>query len=221
MKKILSLVVLMIAFSTILFAQVGYQIQLPQHSQDRGISIMKSLENRRSSTDLDTKELAMQDLSDLLWAACGINRVETGKRTAPSSQNTQDIDVYVCLSDGVYRYDPKANVLNLVNLGDFRMLAEPKTSTTPPPCLLLLVADKSRYRNHNSQEHINNMIYVDAGIVSQNIGLFCAGVESLNTKPRAQMNYTELQKALKLNDTQVLILNHPVGYAKSNPTTTN
>lgn len=209
MKKILLIFVSIAAFCFGASAQKN--IVLPEHSSDRGVSIMQSLQNRQSSNSFSDKELSMQDLSDLLWAACGINRPEIKKRTAPSSQNTQDIDVYVCLKDGVYVYDPQQNTINLIASGDFRLLAEPKNSGTPAPCLLLLVADKSRYTPRNTEQHVHNMVYVDAGIVSQNIGLFCSGV-GLNTKPRAQMNHAELQKALKLSDTQVLILNHPVGY---------
>ena len=83
------------------------------------------------------------------------------------------------------------------------------------PCLLLLVAETNRYQEsaYNTKEHVDNMSKVDAGIVSQNISLFCAGV-GIGTKPRAQMDHAGLKEALRLSETQILILNHPVGYKK-------
>ena len=84
-----------------------------------------------------------------------------------------------------------------------------------PPSILYIVADASTYKPsaYNSIEHITDMNKVDAGIVSQNISIFCSGM-GLGTKPRAQMNHAELKKVLKLSDSQTLMLNHPVGYLK-------
>lgn len=143
-----------------------------------------------------------------------INR-ENGKKTAPSAQNSQDIDIYVSLPKAVYKYDAANNNLELVAEGDYRSLAGGRKEGAEPPCILYLVADASKYKTsaYNTVEHRTNMGKVDAGIVSQNISLYCAGM-GLGTKPRAQMNREELTKALKLNENQSLILNHPIGYLK-------
>ena len=189
-------------------------IKLNEPVKAGGISVMEAFAKRQSSSEFADKELSIQDLSNLLWAANGINR-ENGKKTAPSAQNSQDIDVYVALPNAVYKFDAKANNLILISEGDYRGLAGGKKDNPLPPSILYIVADASTYKPsaYNSIEHITDMNKVDAGIVSQNISIFCSGM-GLGTKPRAQMNHAELKKVLKLSDSQTLMLNHPVGYLK-------
>ncbi|QIK59568.1 SagB/ThcOx family dehydrogenase [Dysgonomonas sp. HDW5A] len=189
-------------------------IKLNEPVKTGGISVMEAFAKRQSSSEFSDKELSIQDLSNLLWAANGINR-ENGKKTAPSAQNSQDIDVYVALPNAVYKFDAQANNLILISEGDYRGLAGGKKDNPLPPSILYIVADASTYKPsaYNSIEHITDMNKVDAGIVSQNISIFCSGM-GLGTKPRAQMNHAELKKALKLSDSQTLMLNHPVGYLK-------
>lgn len=211
MKKILFTL-----FISVCIAANGQEvIKLNQPNKDRGFSVMKALENRQSTGEFADSELSIEDLSDLLWAANGINRPEIGKKTAPSAQNSQEIDIYVCLKNGAYVYDAQKHVLNLVTANDLRMMAERKKGAVAAPCLILLVAETSRFKtnSYNTKEHVESMSKVDAGIVSQNISIFCAGV-GIGTKPRAQMDHAGLKKALNLKDTQMLILNHPVGYKK-------
>jgi len=198
-----------------LSANAQERIKLNQPNKDRGVSIMKALEARQSTNEFANQELSQEDLSDLLWAAAGINRPEIGKKTAPSAQNAQEIDVYVCLKGGAYVYNAREHALILVTEKDLRMMGERREGAVAAPCLLLLVAETSRYQvsAYNTKEHVDNMSKVDVGIVSQNISLFCAGV-GIGTKPRAQMDHAGLKDALRLNDTQILILNHPVGYKK-------
>lgn len=189
-------------------------IKLNEPVKTGGISVMEAFDKRQSSSEFSDKELSIQDLSNLLWAANGINR-ENGKKTAPSAQNSQDIDVYVALPNAVYKFDAQANNLILISEGDYRGLAGGKKDNPLPPSILYIVADASKYKPsaYNSIEHITDMNKVDAGIVSQNISIFCSGM-GLGTKPRAQMNHAELKKVLKLSDSQTLMLNHPVGYLK-------
>lgn len=211
MKKILFALFILVCIA----ANGQEVIKLNQPNKDRGFSVMKALENRQSTGEFADSELSIEDLSDLLWAANGINRPEIGKKTAPSAQNSQEIDIYVCLKNGAYVYDAQKHVLNLVTTNDLRMMAERKKGAVAAPCLILLVAETSRFKtnSYNTKEHVESMSKVDAGIVSQNISIFCAGV-GIGTKPRAQMDHAGLKEALKLKDTQILILNHPVGYKK-------
>ncbi len=158
----------------------------------RGLPVMQALKERQSTRAFDTRALSLQDLSDLLWAANGVNRPESGKRTAPSARNTQDIQVYACLAEGTYRYDAKAHTLVPVSVGDVR--------PDGAPLCLVLVSD--------AQETYSG---IDAGIVSQNISIFCAAV-GLGTYPRGTMDRPTLTKALNLQDKQHLQLCHPIGY---------
>ena len=104
-------------FATALFAQ-PQTIVLNQPDLNRGLSVMKTFAQRSSQSKFDTLDLKIQDLSDLLWAANGVNRADIGKRTAPSAMNAQDIDVYVVLKKGAYLYDAKKHQLELINSGD-------------------------------------------------------------------------------------------------------
>lgn len=183
-------------------------IQLNQPDLKRGTSLMQALADRQSTRDFNAKALSLQDLSDLLWAAVGINRQESGKRTAPTAMNRQEIDLYVCLPEGAYLYDAKKHTLRPVIKEDLRAaVAGPQAFAAKAPVSLVIVADLAPFKGEIL------MPAVDAGIVSQNISLFCAG-NGLITVPRATMDQAKLKAALQLKENQRPILNHPVGYAK-------
>ena len=167
-------------------------IKLNAPDLQRGETVMQAFLKRKSTRTFSEKELSLQDLSDLLWAANGISRPESGRRTAPSAMNRQDIQIYVCTAEGSYLYDAKESELQPVSTGDVRPLKA--------PVCLILVSDTTE-----------GWGAIDGGIVSQNISIFCAGT-GLATVARGTMDRDELKNALKLLDSQQLILNHPVGY---------
>ena len=174
---------------------------------------MTAVSDRHSDREFSTRELSLQDLSDLLWAANGVNRPGDGKRTAPSALNKQDVDIYVFLAKGVYLYDASKHVLKLVAEGDHRaVVAGRQDFVKQAPVSLVYVSDLSRV-GMGLDEQVKLMGAMDAGIVSQNVNLFCAGV-GLSTVPRASMDQEALRKLLKLSDTQVPMMNNPVGYSK-------
>jgi SagB-type dehydrogenase family enzyme len=177
---------------------------------------MEAFSLRASASEFTDTKLSLQDLSDLLWAANGINRKEIGKRTAPSAMNSQDIDVYVFLEEGVYLYDAVNHVLNPVVSGDQRgLVAGRQESVAKAAAILLLVSDISRFKIPDETMKLDGAAK-DAGIVSQNISIFCAGV-GLNTRPRGSMDIEKLRSVLKLKDSQRPMLNNPVSYpAKQN-----
>ena len=210
MKKTLFQIWFLILASSV-FAQNTTTLHLNPPDTDRGLPVMKALTLRASASDWDSTQLDLQDLSDLLWAANGINRPESGKRTAPSALNAQDIDIYVCMKSGVYLYDAKKNLLELVVADDYRNLAagsQIEVTTAPVNCIL--VSDASRFRVEEDSVKLF-LAAADAGIVSQNISIFCASV-GLATRPRANMDQQKLREILKLTDSQHLLLNHPVSY---------
>lgn len=194
-------------------AQGDRDILLNQPDLSRGLAVMKALSLRASATDYDTTSFKLQDLSDLVWAANGINRAETGKRTAPSAMNSQDIDIYVIMKSGAYLYDAKMQLLVLINAGDYRLLAAGKqVDVARAPVNCVLVSDISRFK---SGDDSSKLLWAaeDAGIVSQNISVFCAGV-GFATRPRVTMDQQKLSEVLKLKASQHLMLNHPVSYKK-------
>lgn len=130
-----------------MYAQDLKAIKLSSPDKNRGSSIMKALSDRHSDREYAAKELSLQDLSDLLWAANGINRPD-GKRTAPSALNKQDIDIYVIMKEGAYLYDAKANSLQPIAKGDHRAaVAGSQDFVKSAPVSLVLVSDLSRFGN--------------------------------------------------------------------------
>jgi SagB-type dehydrogenase family enzyme len=195
-----------------LFAQELQEIKLNNPDKTRGSALMKALSDRMSVREYDSRDLSLQDLSDLLWAANGINRPD-GRRTAPTASNRQEIDVYAIRADGAYFYDAQAHSLKPVARGDLRgAVAGQQDFAKTAPVSLLIVINLEKLGNPTA-EQTKLMGSVDAGIVCQNINIFCAAV-GLVTVPRGSMDKAELQKALKLSDTQLIILNKPVGYPK-------
>ncbi|MDR2763565.1 MAG: SagB/ThcOx family dehydrogenase [Tannerella sp.] len=193
-------------------AQELQEIKLKAPDKTRGSATMKALSDRHSDRAYSPQELNLQDLSDLLWAANGVNRPD-GKRTAPSAMNKQEIDVYAIRADGAYLYDAQAHSLKPVAKGDYRaaVAGSQDFAKTAPVCFVTVInLDKL---GDPKAEHTKIIGAVDAGIVTQNINLFCAAV-GLSTVPRASMDQQELRKVLKLNDHQLPIMNNPVGYPK-------
>ncbi|MCX6239786.1 MAG: SagB/ThcOx family dehydrogenase [Bacteroidia bacterium] len=194
-----------------LFAQGLKTIVLNPPDLKRGLPVIEALSLRASASGYTGMKLSQQDLSDLLWAANGINRKETGKRTAPSAMNSQDIDVYLIAEDGAYLYDAVSHVLNPVVSGDHRSLAAGRQSdVAKASVILLLVSDFSKFK---SGEDAQKSVWAafDAGIVSQNICIFCSGV-GFKTRTRGTMEVEKLKSVLHLKDSQHLMLNNPVSY---------
>ncbi len=191
-------------------AQDAMTIVLDPPDTEGGKPAMEAFSLRSSQREFDTADLAVKDLSNLLWAANGINRPESGKRTAPSAMNAQDIDIYVFMKSGVYLYDAQNHLLSLEAEGDHRKtVAGRQEGMAKAPVMLLLVSDISRFRSGTDSLKIL-WAHADAGIVSQNIALFCAS-SGLATVPRGTMEKEELREILKLRDSQYPVLNNPVG----------
>ena len=210
MRKLLGLLVLASMLGN-LYAQEFKSITLNPPDKTRGLPVMQALEKRASASGFTSDKLSLKDLSDLLWAADGINRPELKKRTAPSAMNAQDIDVYVFLEEGVYIYNATLHSLDPIVSGDQRILAAGRqTDIAKASVILLMVSDISRFQGGEDNMKLS-MAAMDAGLVSQNISIFCAGV-GFNTRPRATMDLVKLREILKLKDSQYPLLNNPVSY---------
>ncbi|MDR1593324.1 MAG: SagB/ThcOx family dehydrogenase [Prevotellaceae bacterium] len=211
MKTVISVIATLLLAITI-NAQNLKPIKLNAPNKDRGSSIMKALSDRHSEREFSKEKLSLQDLSDLLWAANGINRPD-GRRTAATARNNQDIDLYAIMEEGAYFYDANAHELKPIAEGDHRpLIADRQVSVSDAPVSLLIVSDLSRFIGIDSEGQ-KRCGALDAGIVSQNIMLFASGC-GLVTVPRASMKIDELKKILNLSETQVPMLNNPVGYSK-------
>ena len=209
MKKLIFNIILIFSVINSVLAQELSSIKLNNPNTKRGLPVMEALSQRASVKEWSEKKLNIQDLSDLLWAANGINRPDESKRTAASALNAQDVDVYVVMEEGSYLYDAKMQELTAVAKGDFREA----TGKTTAPVVIVLVSDISRFKSGEVASKLN-WAALDIGIVSQNIALFCAGT-GLKTRPRVSMDVANIKAVLKLTDSQYPMLNHPVGYEKN------
>lgn len=192
-------------------AQELRDMALPAPKTEGGKPLMQALKERQTSRAYDTKKLPLQVLSDLLWAGFGINRPDSGKRTAPSTRNWQEIDIYVVMEEGTYLYDAKANILKAVAKGDLRKMTGPQEFVAPAPINLVFVADTSKMKGA-SQDDLSLYAGADVGFISQNIYLFCAS-EGLATVVRGMIGDKKaLAEALKLPAEKKIILAQTVGY---------
>lgn len=185
-------------------------IKLARPDMDKGSSTMKAIANRSSCVEFNDKRLSLNELSSLLWAANGINRPESGKRTAASAMNKQDIDIYVFTDEHIWLYVPTESELRKVADGDNRQVFG---EAGMAPVILLLVSDVAKFGDVATPEERLLWGAMDAGIVSQNIAIFCSA-NGLGTRPRAWMKKDEIRNMLGLSELQVPMLNMPVGFSK-------
>jgi SagB-type dehydrogenase family enzyme len=171
-------------------------IKLPDPQTDGGMPLMEALMNRKSDRNFSVERLPAQTLSNLLWAAFGVNRPESGKRTAPSARNWQEIDIYVALEEGLYVYDAQTHSLKPVLPEDLRARTGMQDFVGTAPVNLVYVADYSRMGNA-SDEQKNMYAAADAAFIAQNVYLFCAS-EGLGTVVRGAVDKEALEGAMKL-----------------------
>lgn len=207
--KRLTLFAALVLMGTACFAQTT---QLPKPNMQRQtLTVMEAFQHRRSIREYSPEQLSEQDLSDLLWATIGVSTPD-GKLTAPTAMNRQEIRLYVVDAKGVSLYDPKSHSLTQVATGDHRdIVADRQDFAKLAPISLLMVGDYDKFGSNNT--HAKSLVAMDAGIVSQNIAIFCAAA-GLGTVPRATMNVQAIQSLLGLSENQVPLLNNPVGYLK-------
>lgn len=214
MKKILS--VFFMFFVSLLLSSVCAQeakvIKLPEPQKTIGKPFMEVLNLRHSSREFDQKPLEMQELSNLLWAAFGINRPESGKRTAPSSRDRQEITVYAIMQDGAYIYDAKINSLIQVLSEDIRNLAGKQEYVKTAPLNLLFIADVSKYKD-SPQEDMLISCGADAAFIAENAYLYCAS-QGLAVVVRAMIDKEAAAKKLNLPQNMKIMLGQTIGYPK-------
>jgi SagB-type dehydrogenase family enzyme len=186
-------------------------IALPPADKHGGLPLMEALAKRHSSRDFAPEALPLTLLSGLLWAAYGVNRSDGG-RTAPSALNAQEIDVFVALPSGAYRYDAGAHELQLVAASDLRRVTGYQDFVDQAPLDLVYVADHSRM-NRVPVEQRASYASVAAGAIAQNVYLFSAG-NDLATVIRAWIDRDAIATALGLSHDQQVLLSQTVGYPK-------
>jgi SagB-type dehydrogenase family enzyme len=187
-------------------------VQLLEPQMDTGRPLMQVLKDRKSSRAFSPRELPRQVLSNMLWAAFGVNRPDSGKHTAPSAVNWEEIDIYVATADGLYLYDAKAHALKPILSEDIRALTGRQPFVAGVPVNLVYVANFSRMGKAKDDEKVFYSA-ADTGFISQNVYLYCAS-EGLATVVRGLVDRPALAKVMKLGPDERVILSQSVGYPK-------
>jgi nitroreductase len=195
-------------------ASVGQTIKpvkLPAPQTDGGRPLMQVLKDRKSTREFTPGILSPQTLSNLLWAAFGINRPD-GRRTAPSAMNWQEVSIYVTTPDAVYIYDAKENALSPVLAGDHRADTGTQSFVKDAAVNLVYVVDLAKTGGAGGSDD-EMYVAADAGFIAQNVYLYCAS-DGLATVVRGSVDKPALAKLLSLKPRQKIILAQSVGYAK-------
>ena len=195
------IVMLSVMFSLSISAQ---DIKLNAPNKNGGKLLMQALSERKSTREFQDKELPINVLSDLQWAANGFNR--EAKRTSPTANDKQEIELYVTLKSGVYWYDAKNQLLKLVKSGDYRKEAGLQDYVADAALNVIFVADMKKA---SSREYA----YTDCGFIAQNIYLFAAS-EGLGAVTRGWFDKDVLAKLLNLPSHQEVLLTQTVVYKK-------
>lgn len=202
---------------------------LPKPKFKKGKTVFEALKQRKSTREISDKKLSMQELSNLLWAANGVNR-QRGPfglvgRTAASASNSQEIDIFVALQEGIYLYDPINHRLMPKVHGDFRELAIGKTQSkliTSAPVQLIYVVDLNKLIHtsgfqepglHDAEVQ-KSYYFVDTGLIAGNVYLYSAS-QSLAVWFH-NCDKEGLKKVLKLHPKQKVLFGQTIGYAVKN-----
>jgi hypothetical protein len=187
-------------------------IALPPPHRTGGKPLIDALALRRSTREYSERTLPPQVMSDLLWAAFGINR-PSGDRTAPYWRHIMVVDVYAATADGVWLYDPKSHALVPHSGADIRALTGQQDFVGTAPLNLIYVAHGERMQDVSADDR---RLYasVDSGFIGQNVYLFCAS-EGLATVFRGALDTAELGKTMQLGTGQFVTFAQTVGYPQS------
>ncbi|MFH0843825.1 MAG: SagB/ThcOx family dehydrogenase [Bacteroidota bacterium] len=214
-KSILSLtgIVLLMCLTMPVNAQ---DIVLPAPDKKGGKPLMQALNERQTIREYTADNLTTQQLSDLLWAAWGYNRPEEKKRTAPSSRNVQEIDVYAAIQSGLYLYVAETHTLKQIHNRDIRSLTGTQDFVGPAPLNLIYVADMAKFGKKEGDEIKDAELlspYVNTGFIAQNVYLYCAS-SGLGSVVRGMVPKDKLAPEMGLRSNQRIILGHTVGVPK-------
>jgi len=191
-------------------------IKLPMPQKDLTFPLMKALEKRRTIRKWKNEPLSEQELSNLLWAACGITKEETkrskSKRTSPSACNSQSIKIYVAIEKGLFLYDEKEHQLIQILSEDIRENIGTQKMMHSAPVGLIYVSDFSKMKNFLFRNDEQRCFFsgADTGFVSQNVYLYCAA-RNLSTAVLGLVNREKLHKMIGLKEHEKIVFTQVIG----------
>ncbi len=216
MKKYLINLLALLVINGSMITLAAQDIVLPAPDKTGGKPLMQALNERQTTRSFTKDSLSLQQLSNLLWAASGINRPDQGKKTAPSAMNWQEIDMYVTLPGGCYVYSAVSHSLKFINNKDLRKKTGSQDFVADAALNIVYVADLGK-RGKKEGDEVKDadlfMTYADAAFIAQNIYLYCASV-NLGCVVRGSVPDNDLGSELGLRTNQRIIMAHTVGVPK-------
>jgi nitroreductase len=216
MKKYIFSFIAVLVLNGILISVTGQDIILPAPDKVGGKPLMQALNERQSIRTFTNDSLSQQQLSDLLWAAWGINRPDQKKHTAPSSMNKQEIDVYVALPSGLFMYIPEAHVLKQINNKDLRKLTGSQDFVAEAALNIIYVADMGKLGKKEGDVITDSDLlssFANTAFIAQNVYLYCASA-NLGCVIRGMVPKENLVPEMGLRSNQKIILAQTVGVPK-------
>jgi len=196
-------------------------IKLLEPQKNLEFPLMKAIELRRTKRKWKSSKLSEQEISNLLWVACGITHKETkqskSRKTAPSACNSQEIKVFIALSDGVFLYDEKNHQIIRVHSKDIRENIGTQKMMHSAPVGLIYVSDFSKLKTFQFKDDERKWLTsaVDTGFISQNVYLYCAAT-NLSTAILGLVDREKLHKIIGLNENEKIVYTQVVGKALCN-----
>jgi SagB-type dehydrogenase family enzyme len=207
--KYIYVVIFLLVFNQIFAQEI---IKLSEPNKMGGKPLMEALNDRSSSRDFVDSDLNEQQISNLLWAANGVNREDKGKRTAPSSHNNQDIDIYISTSKGLFLYKPEEHGLLQLSELDMRKIAGSQDFVKKASVNLIYVSNFEKLGKSTDEIKVITAA-AHCGFIGQNVYLYCAS-EGLISVFRAWINKEKIAEALKLSKNQHVMYCQSVGHSK-------
>ncbi len=207
-KAVIFISGLLFLFSSV-FCQYVETIKLPEPKKSGGMSLNKALSLRQSQRSFSDREPDLKIISNLLWAANGVNRPDGG-RTVPSARSWRPVDIYVVKADGWYLYEPNEHVLLKLGNEDYREYAGLQDFVKSAPLNLVYIADFDRMTGGTEENRIFSSA-ADVGFISQNVYLYCASVK-LSTVVRGQIDKDKIREVFNLRPGQHPLLAQTIGY---------
>jgi SagB-type dehydrogenase family enzyme len=191
-------------------------IKLPEPQKDLTFPLMKAIEKRRTKRKWKKDSLSQQEISNVLWVACGKTMEESkrskSRRTVPSSRNSQTIKVYVATDKGLFNYNENSHGLHLIKSDDIREELTNQKMMKDMPLGLVYVSDFSKLKGYVGTDN-NRKLFVagtETGFISQNVYLYCASA-GLNTAVIGLVNRDKLHATMGLVDNEKVIFTQAIG----------
>jgi len=209
MRKSITVIFALLIVASCVYGQNNETLQLPEPERKGGMPLMEALNKRCTNRNFVEGEISLQQLSNLLWAASGINRSEEKKRTSPTARNSQQIDIYVAINSGLFLYDFLNNCLIKVLSEDVREYMGRQDFTKIAAVMLIYVSNHDKLGSL-SKENKDFYSATDTGFIAQNVGLFCAS-EGLANVVLGAIDRDLMREKMKLTENQHIVLSHAIG----------